>query len=106
MTKSQSGSVVGKVSPQESEGRNMGEVKIQHLETKVTPHESSSLTDNITKADHIYDQRHLEIMKSMEQSRLKDLTITNQTKRPRSKYLEYDEWMHQTNGNYNFLSKE
>lgn len=53
MTKSQSGSVVGKVSPQESEGRNTGQVKIQHLETKVTPHESSSLTDNIAKAENI-----------------------------------------------------
>lgn len=53
MTKSQSGSVVGKVSPQESEGRNTGQVKIQHLETKVTPHESSPLTDDIAKAENI-----------------------------------------------------
>lgn len=48
MTKSQSGSVVGKVSPQESEGRNMGQVKIQHSETKV-----NSLPDNIAKAENI-----------------------------------------------------
>lgn len=83
MTKSQSGSVVGKVSPHESGEKNM-QSSNQQLETKVSPY----VIDNITKAENILRSEHLEIVKFLAKV---DGTITNQTKRPRSKYLEYDE---------------
>lgn len=56
----------------------------QQLETKVSPY----VIDNITKAENILRSEHLEIVKFLAKV---EGTITNQTKRPRGKYLEYDE---------------